>query len=153
MKELELRFAADALALLNANRIQLRCEWVAHISGYALSGYDLGESGFFGGMYCGHWTNFRWEFDSNWFNETDDALSVEPYAATAEFRSYVDTVERVLNTEDEDSILHYASMSTPYTVEFELREPDTMGVLGTVSYDGIAKRYAFTAVCAMVNVP
>jgi hypothetical protein len=158
MKESELRFAADALALLNANRIQLRLEYVALISGYALSDYNLGEGSSFGEFYCSHSTNFRWEFGSHGFiNDNSpwfkDSNPDEAYKATAEFRAYIDTVERVLNSEDEDSILRYATMSTPYTVEFELSDPDSRMILGKVSYDGYANRYAFTASCAMVNVP
>ena len=157
MKELELRFAADAIALLNANRIQLRCEWVAQISGYALSGYDLGEGGTFGGLYCYPSTKFHWEFDTGWYNDNpswfNDSDPDEAYKATAEFRSYIDMVERVLNSEDDDSILHYAAMSTPYTLELELSDPDSRMILGKVAYDGSAKRYAFTASCPMINVP
>jgi hypothetical protein len=157
MKEPQLRFAADALALLNANRIQLRCEWVAQISGYALASYNLGEGGTFGGLYCYPSTNFRWEFDTGWYNDNppwfNDGDPDAAYKATAEFRSYIDTVERVLNSEDEHSILHYATMSTPYTLELELSDPESRMILGAVSYDGNAKRYAFTAACAMVDVP
>lgn len=157
MKEPELRFAADTLALLNANRIQLRMEWVALISGYCLSSYDLGEGGTFGGVYCYPSTNFRWEFDTRWYNDNppwfNDSGVDEPYKATAEFRSYIDTVEHVLNLEDENSILRYATKSTPYTVELEISDPDSRMILGKVSYDGSAKRYAFTAACPMVDVP
>jgi hypothetical protein len=117
----------------------------------------LDEGNSFGEFYCSYATNFRWEFGTGWYNDNspwfNDSDPDEAYKATAEFRSYIDTVERVLNSESEDSILRYATMSTPYTVEFELSDPNSRMILGKVSYDGYANRYAFTASCAMVNVP
>lgn len=143
MKELELRFAADTVALLNENRIQLRCEYVALISGYA-----SGEEGTYGELYSAHWTKFMWECSTPMGINSGDIVP-EPFVGphSSDLDSYIATVERVLNSEV--SILHYASMDIPYTVEFELREPGTGTIFGIVGYDANAKRYAFTAASEM----
>lgn len=141
MKELELRFAADTVALLNENRIQLRCEYVALISGYA-----SGEEGTYGELYAAQWTKFLWECSTPMGTNSGDIVP-EPFVGTysSDLCSYIATVERVLNSEDAYSILHYADMDTPYTVEFELRDPESAASFGIVSYDAKAKRYIFTA--------
>lgn len=145
MKELELRFAADTVALLNENRIQLRCEYVALISGYA-----SGEEGTYGQLYSAQWTKFLWECSTPMGTNCGDIVP-EPFIGpySSDLDSYIATVTRVLNSEGEKSILHYAAMDIPYTVEFELRDPDSGKIFGVVEYDSTAKRYAFTAASEM----
>lgn len=145
MKELELRFAADTVALLNENRIQLRCDDIAFISGYV-----SGESDTYGELYCRNWTGFMWECSTPTGTNSGDIVP-EPFvgAYSSDLRSYIATVERVLNSEGKKSILHYAAMDTPYKVEFELREPDTGAIFGIVDYDADAKRYVFIAASEM----
>ena len=142
MKVLELRFAADTVALLNENRIQPRLDDVALISGYV-----RGERGLFGRLVCAEWTNFLWECDSPGMNIGDTIR--EPFSGQYSdvIRNYIETVERVLNSEV--SILHYADMDTPYTMEFEFIALNPASTLGIVSYDVTAKRYAFTPVSEM----
>lgn len=144
MKELELRFAADTVALLNENRIQLRDEYTVFISGYV-----SGESGTYGELYCAQWTKFMWECGTPTGTNGGDIIP-EPFVGThsADLDSYIATVVRVLNSEV--AILHYAAMSIPYTIEFELRDPNTGAIFGVVEYDSTAKRYAFTAASDMV---
>lgn len=146
MKELELRFAADTVALLNENRIQLRDEDTAFISGYV-----SGESGTYGQLYSAHWTKFMWECSTPMGTNGFDIIP-EPFVGeySSDIRSYIDTVVRVLNSDGDKSILRYAAMDIPYTVEFELRDPKAGAIFGMVEYDSDAKRYAFTAARDMV---
>lgn len=141
MKEHELRFAADAVALLNVYRIQLRSDHVALISGYL-----SGESGTFGELCCRSWTNDMWECGTPMGTNGGDIVP-EPFVGTfpTEVASYIATVERVLNSGGDYSVLRYASMDMSYKVEFELREPGTGLAFGIVGYDADAKHYVFTA--------
>lgn len=145
MKETELRFAADTVALLNVHRIQLRNDQVALISGHI-----LGESGTFGELLCRPWTNYMWECGTPMGTNSGDIVP-EPFVETfsTAVDTYIATLERVLNSKGEYSILHYATMDMSYKVEFELREPGTGLAFGVVGYDADAKRYVFTAASDM----
>ena len=140
MKELELRFAADTVALLNEHRIQLRADDVAFVSGFV-----SGPSGVYGQLYCAKWTEFMWECSTPMGTNFGDIIP-EPFTGSysRELSEYIAGVEHAFNSEGEKSILYYAAMDTPYTAEFELRNPAMGDSFGVVAYDSDANRYAFT---------